>query len=551
MISTHNVRYNLLQNTYLLFYSMLLKRKKIILTTLSLAFVLISNLTSHAQKLTVINNTKNYDIGITNVEISFTKSKSPEHRNPSDLQKIEPIKSNNIKTWNCKGSAIWIGWDGGPIHFADLSIWTHGSSANKNTTKISLENNWKFHWIIPAMPQSSIDIQVSTSNKQSYAGYTYYDYTVTITESIVSNKLNQNDIQNFKFDNNAIEISNNSEYPINLSVNEKQLDLAKKTTDTIDIRDDKDSFDFKISNPDFKSQIYWWSVRKQIQGPQILGSKIQPGMNAGAVIPSINSGDNYIVKGEITPTYTIETATNSYIAKYKLVINIEKNPIDTSKMDPNDKEECHFDNVVITSNNIPEYNNLIDFQNAQTKNLAKLKRCSPSGCESLFINDAEEILVLLILLGNVPFKDKDGFFELAKIDHDEAVSIAKIVFGEGKSYFTEFDYEKFDLNKMADIFDSIADLSDEIWGQTILVQAQDILFSSHTEDNWRASIWPLFAEKLNQRKAQCRAFALSLRCQAAVGSNDLKAIQNLIELGFDPNTPSDCIHIDSVQEKNK
>ena len=55
--------------------------------------------------------------------------------------------------------------------------------------------------------------------------------------------------------------------------------------------------------------------------------------------------------------------------------------------------------------------------------------------------------------------------------------MAKFVFGEGKSYFTEFDYEKFDLNKMANIFDLIADLPDEIWGQTILMRARDIRLS--------------------------------------------------------------------------
>lgn len=228
--------------------------------------------------------------------------------------------------------------------------------------------------------------------------------------------------------------------------------------------------------------------------------------------------------------------------------------------------------LMLGSQFIPDFKDLTQFffrsmdsREAILQGLNKLKNCFPHSCNSISITGGEEVLVLMMLLGDIdgncsnigliPNKDEEGSFTVAKIDHDEAGygflygitlrSMAKIVFGEGKSYFTDFDYEKFDLNKMADVLDVIADLPDEIWGQTILRRFQELSAAGFNDP----TVWPKVAQLCNERKGRCRGYALGLRCEAAVRANDFSAIQKLIASGFNPNTPIDYIHIDSVKEK--
>lgn len=241
--------------------------------------------------------------------------------------------------------------------------------------------------------------------------------------------------------------------------------------------------------------------------------------------------------------------------------------------------------LMMGSEFIPEFQSLIDFfgvsdSKATTKVKKKrtqtLYKCFPAGCNSeqfdgsLQISGGEDVMALMILLGDmdgnsgnlglIPSQENPGQYEVAKIDHDELCngftdqitlrSLAKIVFGEGKSYYTDFDYEKFDLNKIADAFEAIADVPDYIWGGTILVRMQEL-----TTENVSDEIRGFFQNRetflyiINSRKNRCKDFAIGLRCEAAVREGNWGAIENLITTGFDVNTPIEYLHLNTSKEK--
>ncbi len=241
--------------------------------------------------------------------------------------------------------------------------------------------------------------------------------------------------------------------------------------------------------------------------------------------------------------------------------------------------------LMMGSEFISEFQNLIDFfEISDPKATVKIKKkrtqtlykCFPAGCKSeqfnglLQINGGEDVLALMFLLGEmdgnaanlglIPSQENPGQYEVAKIDHDEVGngftdtitlrSLAKIVFGEGKSYFTDFDYKKFDLNKIADAFDAIAGVPDYIWGGTIQARMRE-LSNENISDEIKGFLQQeeTFLQILNSRKNRCRDFAISLRCEAAVRSGDWKAIEDLIATGFDVNTPIEYIHLDTSTEK--
>lgn len=234
--------------------------------------------------------------------------------------------------------------------------------------------------------------------------------------------------------------------------------------------------------------------------------------------------------------------------------------------------------LMLGSEFIPQFQSLVDFFDPakSLKNARTLKKCFPTGCSAkqfekpLQITGGEDIMALMILLGEldgnaanlglIPSSENPQLYEVGKIDNEDVLcgfvtpmtlrSLAKIVFGEGKSYYTDFDYEKFDLNKIADAFDAIADVPDDIWGETIACRMRELTQENINEEiqSYTAQA-ELFKKMLNFRKNQCKDFALSLRCEAAVRSNDFQAILNLIEQGFDVNTPVEYIHLDTVKKK--
>lgn len=235
--------------------------------------------------------------------------------------------------------------------------------------------------------------------------------------------------------------------------------------------------------------------------------------------------------------------------------------------------------LMLGSEFIPKFKTLMDFFKLQAsrKNIEILNNCFPTGCESekfggsLRINGAEDVMALMIILGEldghegniglISNQDDPNLYEVGKIDHEEAMhglidaitlrSLAKIVFGEGQDYFTLFDYEKFDLNKIADAFDSIASIPDDIWGGTMIRRAQEMSKENISEEvRGYVNTAEQLADIFNFRKNRCQDFAISLRCEAAVRSDNFDAIKDLIEQhGFDINTPIEYIHLDTSKEK--
>lgn len=239
-------------------------------------------------------------------------------------------------------------------------------------------------------------------------------------------------------------------------------------------------------------------------------------------------------------------------------------------------------NLMLGSEFIPKFKTLMDFFNSQAskKNAETLKNCFPTGCESkefggsLRISGGEDVLALMIILGEIdghdrnlgliPSKEEPNLYEVGKIDHEEAMhglvdemtlrSLAKIAFcgdTEGQEdHYTVFDYEKFDLNKIADAFDVIASIPDDMWGGTIIRRAQEMSKENIDEEvRGYVDMAEQIADQFNLRKNRCKDFAIGLRCEAAVRSDNFDAIMDLIAQGFDINTAVEYIHLDTSKEK--
>lgn len=298
--------------------------RKINLITISL-FFLISN--GYAQKLTVRNNTKNFDIQVNQLETTYLISKkritiSGEKLDKS-LKKIEP---KNSGTQDYRDSGTWIGWVGQPFpHHVTLSIWPHGAAAdseNKKSKEIPLQQGSSV-WDISAL--TKLNIKVSEVDKQTSMGfYTYYNYVIDIDPitTAESDKVNNEYLKYFKFNDNLVKVLNKSSFQIKAIVNKMPIEISPNSEISLPVKDDEPSFDFKIIYPDFQSQnheISLGSVKKNLQGKYIFPSQ--------AVDSDSRTIASYKIEGSMTPNYILNYETpDSSKVEYKAEIAINTTP---------------------------------------------------------------------------------------------------------------------------------------------------------------------------------------------------------------------------------
>lgn len=137
-----------------------------------LVIILISN--CYAQKLTVINKTKNYIVRVPELEVTKTSSKYSKNRLDPSFYKIEPEHSGNM---DLKGTPEWMGWEGGPIHNVKIAIWPISKPTDYppiDTIELKpYKTNFK---------EYPVKIEVSKVGEPKGLIYTYYDYEIVIKE---------------------------------------------------------------------------------------------------------------------------------------------------------------------------------------------------------------------------------------------------------------------------------------------------------------------------------------------------------------------------------
>lgn len=307
---------------------------------MSLIFI-VSN--CYAQKLTVENKTKNYDVAITDLVVTFANAQEVR-QNPSSLKRIAPGQSGVL---DYAKTLVWLGWDGGPVHTATLSVWpkdTAESAFNRNTksTKVNLDN-WSNTWKMS--DQTSLNLRVSKIDRQSYSGYIYYNYVLVVEEINTSSKVDPSELQYINFKDNKVKVQNKSFFPIKAMVNKTLIEIPSRQESDVQIKDDASTFEIKVIDPNVESQnnvVVLGTVDKNLQDVKKFETK--------TVQSRTKTAESYTFEGNITPYYIIDYE-NPKNSKVEYRIEIQGVKTEAPKMSGvNESQIDYKDNTLIFRN---------------------------------------------------------------------------------------------------------------------------------------------------------------------------------------------------------